>query len=788
MSQLQRLPDDNELERPNSPLALPPEDDDDGREKTTRFFLPTFEWAASHTEFAAIFIAIFVVMCFLPHLYSFQERDDIERKVATWLPGRAMLEAFEYRLYDQRFTQRGPLVPTSRDKIAIVAVDQNSLGVVGQWPWPRSLHARLIRRLDKAGAKVIALDFDFSDRQFPDEKGRLSKEDLALIKAAGEAKNVILPSLFDASITQKQGETQQAFQYHVASPFTEQNNQPGLDEQTLDLALAYLPVDSDGGYRRYPFKGQISGATVGSFAVLAAGMYQNLVTYEDAEVYEASLKTEFWPTLGEKSHKVAVPLRHAALSGPDAPQFWNTPLNFWGPPGVFPTYAYSDVVSPQNYSDAKLKELFQNKIVFVGATALILKDLFPLPEFSVASGATKFALIPGVEIHATATAMLLDGAYIQPPSSVTTFWNLLGLTIFSCAWTAVMRERVSRVARVLQERWHKRKRLRRYRIRIHDSAWFVLYGVVALLPPIAFWGVCSWLFTHQSRWIVAAYPLTSSVVAAAIVLVFLFTVESAERRKTLHQVGLYMDKDILEEILAHKEEEHARPRRTVATVMFTDLEGFTTYSETHEAEEVVAALNAYMTMMRPVVKRYGGVVDKYIGDAIMAYFGVPLSLYDHAERALACAIEMQEVNAQFREKTGIAFYTRIGIHTGELIAGGIGSEGDENNDPQFGYTVIGDTVNLASRLEGKNKEFGSWIMCSSATFEAAPHVAEVEPAKASIKGKSAEVEVFIVRGFLGEPRDDFWGKRLKTSEAETLPEAPQSDMPEILALPAHHDS
>jgi class 3 adenylate cyclase len=447
-----------------------------------------------------------------------------------------------------------------------------------------------------------------------------------------------------------------------------------------------------------------------------------------------------------------------------------------------------------------MAKYFKDRIVFVGATDLILKDVFPLPTFYASgSGELIRPVIPGVELHATAAAMFLDGDYIRPPKMYITLWCMFGLTLFSAAWTEIAREHISRFSRVLQEHWHKRRRFRRFRFRIQDSVWFGLYGLVALLPPYLYWRACVYFFVEQNRWVVATYPIVSSVIASGVVLIFLFTIESAERRKVIFQMGLYMDKDIMEEVLAHPEGEYVKTRRTAATVMFTDLEGFTSYSELHDPRDVVAALNSFMTRMKPIIKRYGGTVDKFIGDAIMAYFGVPLERYDHAERALACAIELQEECVRFRLETGIDFKMRIGIHTGEVIAGSVGAEGTTSDEPFFNYTVIGDTVNLASRLEGKNKEFGSWIMCSADTYLIAPDVVEVLPARAAIKGKSKEVEVYIVRGMKGhEPRDIAWGGALNFAmldpsladaerERALLSRGPhelESSVPELPALPA----
>jgi len=789
----------NSGEPPRAPRALP-EARQKERPQWWRWLfieLPSFRWASRNTEFAAIFIGILVAFCFVPHIVSFQHRDDPLRRAWKFLPGQPILEAMEYRLYDERFSQRGPQVPDSGDKISIIAIDQNSLNVYNQWPWPRSFYANLIRRLKKAGARVIALDIDISDRQHPGPNGELSSDDRDLIAACAESKNVIFPSFFEPETTKKP-DGHLAITYQVVSPFTDEDY-PDTPADFPETSIAYLPQDSDGGYRRYPLYGTLAGQNVGSFAVLACGLYQKFITDKKSDAYDAALPATLWPSL----HDVPrfVPTRTASFGGPDDPLFYHMLIRYWGPPGTFEEQSFSDVLS--KFSDARLRQLYSGRIVFVGATAVILKDTFATPQFTAAtvgSDATgEFReLMPGVEIHASVAAMLLDGKYIEPPNLDVMYLTLFGLSIFSAVWTEIVREHISRISRILQERWHKRRRFRRFRIRIQDLVWFSLYATFALIPPLAYWEGCVFMFVERNTWVVAAYPILASCVSSAMVLVFLFTLESAERRKVIHQVGLYMDADIMEEILAHPEEDFPRPRRTIATVMFTDLEGFTSYSETHEAEEVVAALNAFMTRMKPIIARYGGTVDKYIGDAIMCYFGVPIPRFDHAERALTCAIEMQEECVRFRQETGVNFWMRIGVHTGDLIAGSVGSEGDMTNSPHMNYTVIGDTVNVASRLEGKNKDFGSWIMCSRATVEAAAGVAEVVAARTGIKGKSQEVEVFIVRGWHGEaPRDVRWGHQLTEGaatpglgekDAQRLPQAgrrtpPAEPVPIALALP-----
>jgi adenylate cyclase len=186
-----------------------------------------------------------------------------------------------------------------------------------------------------------------------------------------------------------------------------------------------------------------------------------------------------------------------------------------------------------------------------------------------------------------------------------------------------------------------------------------------------------------------------------------------------------------------------------------------------------------------IVQAHGGNMDKFIGDAIMAFFGAPIPRYDHSVQAVLCAIAMQEECTRFREDTGVEFYMRIGIHSGEMIAGSIGAE----KARFLNFTMIGDDVNLASRLEGKNKEFGSWIMCSAETFEAARSLVEGESARANIKGKAKDVEVYIVRGLKGHPeQSNHWGHQLPAAPGAALPHERQrdsfGDSQEPLALPA----
>ena len=708
---------------------------------------------ADSTGRAAFFIGLIVALLWAPYLVDFQRRDEAERQVFLGADG---LRNLELRSLDARFAARGILLPASADKIAIVGIDQNSLNRIGKWPWPRTNYARLIDKLHAAGARVIALDFDFSDRQNPGANGKLSADDRALIEAATRAGNVVLPSLL-APETGASGERT----YHLVTPFVaDDNGNAGLDEATLDLGLAYLPADSDGRFRRYPFALSVNGETLGGLAPLSCAIYQNLLDAQTNARYQSALQKNAWPILNAGANTsananvnggvAAVPTRAMQFAGRDAPRLENMLINFAGPGGTFATYSYADVLN--GYDAASLREKFAGRIVLVGATAPVLKDTFPAPPFPNATRDVS-ADISGVEIHANAIAMLLDGNYLRPSRPWLNWVSLFGMALGCALWAEKVRWRVSLWARALQNRWSARGG----RGRVYDAVWIGLYSVAAALPLVAFWLVCTFIFRAAGLWMTAIYPLGAGLGASVAMLMFLFTLESAERRKVVSQLGLYMDTRVVDEILAHPEAQYPRPRRTEATVLFTDIEGFTSYSEAHDAEDVVAALNAFFSRMKPIVVAHGGSIDKFVGDAMMCFFGVPLPRADHARRALQCSLELQEECARFRLETGIPFRIRIGLHTGPLIVGSVGSEAHNGGAAHMNYTVIGDTVNLASRLEAKNKEFGSWIMCSRALGEAAPDVANFVAVRTPIKGLRDEVEVLIAIGAAHrDPRARVW--------------------------------
>lgn len=711
-----------------------------------------------------IFMSSAVALFWSVHVIQFTSRIDDDRDPRAALPLWKTFEALELRLYDGRFAARGLREPKSQTRIAIVAVDDSSLSTIGQWPWPRKLHARMVNKLKASGARVIALDFDFSDRQNPVTKNgfpQLSADDQALV-AAAEGGNVIAPSFLGTDARIMSGEDANGGRgrsraTQLISPFDE------LDSAMPDISLATVVRDSDGGVRRWPFRAVFnadskeSRAVVGSFANLAVGLAQQRIHGEESKTYETDLLMGRAPTSGadwKPRKEVAFALEQGQSTSEDM-ILDRTLLNFWGPAGSFPTFSYTRVLN--DMTPGQLRTAFKDRIVFVGATAAILKDNFPMPPIALPEGGYSDE-ISGVEMHASAAAMLLDGVTLREAPLGDTLAVLWAMTL-SCAFlNLALRERAAIWGRVAQGNWREWGfRLARAG-QVHDLVWLGTTLTAALLPIAIFWKVGQYMF-NAGFWMPCGYVVWSTGVATLLTLARNFAEESAERRKTEAQFARRVSREVMDELLSHPEEEYPKPRRVEASVLFADLEGFTTFSENHQPEDVVAALNELFGRLEPLMYEYGATVDKYIGDAIMAFFGIPIRRHDHAARALACAVAMQDATLEFRADTGIEFYLRVGVHTGDVIVGCIGSV------DRADYTVIGDTVNLASRLEGKNKDFGSWILCSRQTVEAAPDVVWAEPARAQIKGKAEAVDVFIVRGMKGAPPcDTRWGHEISDNE------------------------
>ena len=355
-------------------------------------------------------------------------------------------------------------------------------------------------------------------------------------------------------------------------------------------------------------------------------------------------------------------------------------IDFPGPRGTFPVYSYADVL------DARVPpETFRDKIVLVGPTSPEFHDDFPTP-FTRSNLVLHGRLpVPGVEIHAAAAESFLGGRIwrvAHPALPVLLTLAAGGAT----AWLL-----------------HRRR------------AWSGLALALGIAAALAVLGYGLWYGARY--WLPVGSPLVAvaAVYSAGTAANLVFT--ELERRQIRAVFGRYVGPAVVNELLRDPAALYLGGRRQEVTVMFADVRGFTAFSAGRPPEEVVARLNEYMTAMARVVFHHGGMLDKYLGDGLMAVFGVPLPRPDHARAALAAAVEMQravdELNQTVAARGEPPFTVGLGISSGPVVVGNVG------HPERMDYTVIGETVNLASRLEGLNKELGTRVLFSEQTYRLA---------------------------------------------------------------------
>ena len=577
--------------------------------------------------------------------------------------------------------QHGSPSDWAKEHIVILALSDDSfdptnnqvLPVTGP-PVPRSYHAKIIRELKSAGAKVIAFDFMFTVPRPPDAE---------FAAAAREAGNVLWACRFQTENTEN-GAAQS-----LVLPL------PTLLKASPHKGHIVAPKDEEQmAVTRIPAVIMNHGQQVPALSVVAAQMYLGL---------------------GDK------PLRRT-------PHGWQCenlfiPVDDTGhftikylgtePGAVFQTLPYEkiyyDWLHSEDYQEKSKNPLLslRDKIVLVGDTTSLGHDvvLTPLKE------------MVGVEVHAHAIATVLQNSFVHPVAPGIDLLILCAVTALVCAAAANWR-----------------------------STWAVPFSII-LLAFYASFNI--WLFVEQGLVLRMVAPCAAILLATlAVVTERNLTVERAvnHARALLQR---YVSPQIANYILAHPEKAALGGTRVTATVLFSDIRGFTAMSEKLTPEEVLSRLNEYLQVMTDVVFKNEGAVDKYIGDAVMALFGVPLFTEDHAQKAVTTAIEMQEalliLQDRWRAEGMPLIDIGIGINTGELVFGNMGA--NERRD----FSVLGDTVNLASRVESLNKDMHSRILVTSSTYEIVRDTVRARgPLIAHVKGKEESVVVYEIFGWKEE--------------------------------------
>jgi adenylate cyclase len=549
-----------------------------------------------------------------------------------------VLHGPELDTIDARFEIRGEL-GSPRD-VVLVEIDDVSFGELDRtWPFPRSLHARAVGRLRRAGARVIAYDIQFTEPTVP-------REDNALIEAVDRASRT-------SAVVLATTEVEQGGQTNVFG------GDRVVRQAGARAGSSNFINDSDGVIRRVPLA--VEGLE--SFAVVAAEGFG-----------------------GRR-----LPVREGAE--------W---IDYRGPPGTVESVPFSRLLDGRTPPG-----FFRDKIVVIGATAPSLQDVHP-----TAVGGD--APMPGPEIQANAIATVLADFPLQPaPGALdVALIVLLGLAGPGIAlWLGPLRAAVCGV---------------------------VVAAVFAAVVQLAFNGGLIVPFL---------YPLASLLLGVVGALAIGLVVGAFERERVRDVFSRFVPEPVVDEVLKNVDEDlRLGGERELVTVLFSDIRGFTGFSETRSPETVIEVLNRYLTSMTEVILKHGGTLVTFMGDGIMAVFGAPIPMDDHADRALAAAREMagpalERFNDWLRsEGHGDGFKLGIGLNSGAVMAGNVGSE------RRLEYTVIGDTTNIASRLEGMTKRTPHSIYLSESTrlmLASAPpdlvHVDELE-----IRGRRAKVVIWTI--------------------------------------------
>ena len=380
-------------------------------------------------------------------------------------------------------------------------------------------------------------------------------------------------------------------------------------------------------------------------------------------------------------------------------------VNFYGPAGTFPTYSAASVAEGDVLREQP--DAFRGKIVLLGATTLTLQDVYPTP-FS-ASQRT-----PGVEITANAIETLLQARYLRH-APLWVEW-LLTFVAVAVAWGVLTVRTV----------W--------------KQLLLVLGGVLAYLVAVYL------AFAHGNLWLPVGGPVLALLLGVFFPSVERAVVEEMEKRRVRQLFSRFISPAMVERLL-EVEDLSTLNRRANLAILFSDIRNFTTLSESLTPEEVVSLLNPYLEAMTAVIHRYGGTVDKYEGDAILAFFGAPLPLPDHPKQAVEAALAMREALQAFKEawrgKLPLPedFDIGIGVSTGEVFVGLLGPENRLN------YTVIGDRVNLAARLQDATKRYHWPILIDDRTAALVEDAFELEFVEAAyLKGKTQAVGIYKVLG------------------------------------------
>ncbi|MFP8489483.1 CHASE2 domain-containing protein [Gracilimonas sp. Q87] len=609
------------------------------------------------------------------------------------------VQNLELRHDDLLFEMRGEL-DVSDSPIVLVAISQQADEEIQfKYPWPTNLHARLVDNLNRAGAKVIAFDviFDNSD----------PINDSLFAESLKKHGNVILGGEFQTNQTTVSKLNSSLFPNAVllnANP-----NKPGLVGVSPDL---------DGAVRTYNFGNVHRGESYYRLGVEIIRIFKG-ISYKEIDDINTENEAPYF-TLG--SYEIPKNRANSFL------------INYYGPEGTFSEVSYEEIIDDSSYTtvfesqlgaqvnsfdDPEIGHLnrgtFKDKVVLIGATMPLLKDFYATPYANEGNNER-----PGYQIHANAVQTILDSNYLSHFNN----WYTLLIMVFFCLVLAFVNRYINAF----------------------------MGSLIALFLAGAFFGITYWAFVSLNVIMMVTGPLLALFVTQSGMVSYEYYMEQKEKRRIKSMFSSYVSPELVDQMIKSGNEPKLGGNEEYITAFFSDIVSFSTFSEQLKPHQLVKLINEYLDAMTGIINDQGGTLDKYIGDAIVSFFGAPVEIKDHAFKACKTACLMQYELMKLSEKWErdgwpeliVNMRQRIGINTGLVITGNMGSS------KRFNYTMMGDNVNLAARCESAAQFYGVDIMVTESTKNEAESSSDElvfrKLDKIVVKGRSQPVKVYELTG------------------------------------------
>jgi adenylate cyclase len=605
----------------------------------------------------------------------------------------SFIEQLDFFLYDGRLNLSDNTHSQTTDaNVVIVDIDENSLAQVGRWPWKRSQIASLIAKINAAKPAVIGTDIVFAEPSADDAVLRAAFEQAPVVLGyyfGHEAKIAPVGRLPSASFSAADMKGATQWQTYAA-------NAQGFEG--LSAGFFNPIIDNDGRVRRLPAFAEFEGKVYDSFAVAILKKYLGnsaLSVQQDRLVWLASAE--------QNNQKVQLQNTQLPMS-----QSFTALVPFQNRNGVVSNQARFRYISAAAILDGRVdQDLLANKIVLLGTSAIGIADLRSTPVNQV---------LPGVETHATLIAGVLANQVKQQPANSSEMAAILLAAVGICL--SVLFAFVGASGLVFMG----------------------FSGVIALVTMF------SASYASFGWWLPSASAYLMVVGLALVNLLFGYWGEGRARKAMQNLFGEYVPADLVEQMSREPQKfASMSSENKELTMLFADVRGFTRIAEGMSPELLHEFINDYLTAMTDVIHRYGGTVDKYIGDAIMAFWGAPLNDSQHAEHAVAAALEMlqeaKRLSVLFERKGMPTLVIGVGVNTGIVCVGDMGSKS------RRAYTVLGDAVNLASRFETMTKTYSVPLILGETTAIKLAPSEVVSLGKAAVQGRADPVTIFTASQF-----------------------------------------